>query len=118
MRRKPVAVPQDHRLQEVQGAGRRQDLRLQEDQDAPESSKIVFDTLLYISNSHCHLYQLDAKLEHLSLGFYLGQTDSCQGDSGGPLYVFVGNTHHISLPNHFVRAVILESVVRGKLINP
>ena len=36
--------------------------------------------------------QLDAKKEHLNLGFYLGQTDSCQGDSGGPFYVFIGKT--------------------------
>ena len=73
---------------------------------------MVYNALLYISHSHCHLHQLDAKLEHLNLGFYLGQTDSCQGDSGGPLYVFVGKTKHISLPNHFVAAVILESVVK------
>lgn len=41
------------------------------------------------------LNPLDAKSEHLDLGFYLGQTDSCQGDSGGPFYVFVDGRAHL-----------------------
>ena len=66
---------------------------------------MVYNALLYISHSHCHLHQLDAKLEHLSLGFYLGQTDSCQGDSGGPLYVFVGKTCHKYRTNQSIQYI-------------
>ena len=46
------------------------------------------------------LHKLDAKEEHMKLGFYLGQTDSCQGDSGGPIYIFIGNKIILHFPSH------------------